>query len=81
MQALKYECYLDSHLVRFLLRRAIGDIRIAHYLFWCVLYPQIILKNPVALHRAHILNNLVMLALILTFRFVHVKLIFDSLYS
>uniref|UniRef100_A0A8C2CN00 Phosphatidylinositol-4-phosphate 3-kinase, catalytic subunit type 2 beta n=1 Tax=Cyprinus carpio TaxID=7962 RepID=A0A8C2CN00_CYPCA len=34
VQALKYECYLDSHLVRFLLRRAIGDIRIAHYLFW-----------------------------------------------
>ncbi|XP_072571954.1 phosphatidylinositol 4-phosphate 3-kinase C2 domain-containing subunit beta-like isoform X2 [Paramormyrops kingsleyae] len=32
--ALKYECYLDSPLVRFLLRRAIGDIRIAHYLFW-----------------------------------------------
>ncbi|XP_018614153.1 phosphatidylinositol 4-phosphate 3-kinase C2 domain-containing subunit beta isoform X2 [Scleropages formosus] len=34
VQALKYECYLDSPLVRFLLRRAIGDIRIAHYLFW-----------------------------------------------
>ncbi|KAK2861561.1 hypothetical protein Q5P01_001094 [Channa striata] len=34
VQALKYECYLDSSLVRFLLRRAIGDIRIAHYLFW-----------------------------------------------
>uniref|UniRef100_A0A7N8YPS0 Phosphatidylinositol-4-phosphate 3-kinase, catalytic subunit type 2 beta n=1 Tax=Mastacembelus armatus TaxID=205130 RepID=A0A7N8YPS0_9TELE len=34
VQALKYECYLDSALVRFLLRRAIGDIRIAHYLFW-----------------------------------------------
>uniref|UniRef100_A0A672RS95 Phosphatidylinositol-4-phosphate 3-kinase catalytic subunit type 2 beta n=1 Tax=Sinocyclocheilus grahami TaxID=75366 RepID=A0A672RS95_SINGR len=34
VQALKYECYLDSHLVRFLLRRAIGDMRIAHYLFW-----------------------------------------------
>lgn len=33
-QALKYECYLDSSLARFLLRRAIGDIRIAHYLFW-----------------------------------------------
>uniref|UniRef100_A0A3Q4MG79 Phosphatidylinositol-4-phosphate 3-kinase, catalytic subunit type 2 beta n=1 Tax=Neolamprologus brichardi TaxID=32507 RepID=A0A3Q4MG79_NEOBR len=32
-QALKYECYLDSSLVRFLLRRAIGDIRVAHYLF------------------------------------------------
>ncbi len=37
VQALKYECYLDSHLVRFLLRRAIGDVRIAHYFFWCVL--------------------------------------------
>ncbi|MFT7814039.1 phosphatidylinositol 4-phosphate 3-kinase C2 domain-containing subunit beta isoform X2 [Arapaima gigas] len=34
VQALKYECYLDSPLVRFLLRRAIGDVRIAHYLFW-----------------------------------------------
>uniref|UniRef100_W5N2P3 Phosphatidylinositol-4-phosphate 3-kinase catalytic subunit type 2 beta n=1 Tax=Lepisosteus oculatus TaxID=7918 RepID=W5N2P3_LEPOC len=34
VQALKYECYLDSPLVRFLLRRAIGDLRIAHYLFW-----------------------------------------------
>uniref|UniRef100_A0A665XCG4 Uncharacterized protein n=1 Tax=Echeneis naucrates TaxID=173247 RepID=A0A665XCG4_ECHNA len=34
VQALKYECYLDSSLVRFLLRRAIGDIRVAHYLFW-----------------------------------------------
>lgn len=33
-QALKYECYLDSSLVRFLLRRAIEDIRVAHYLFW-----------------------------------------------
>ncbi|XP_062842305.1 phosphatidylinositol 4-phosphate 3-kinase C2 domain-containing subunit beta [Trichomycterus rosablanca] len=34
VQALKYECYLDSPLVRFLLRRAIGDIRVAHCLFW-----------------------------------------------
>ncbi|XP_038157703.1 phosphatidylinositol 4-phosphate 3-kinase C2 domain-containing subunit beta [Cyprinodon tularosa] len=34
VQAVKHECYLDSSLVRFLLRRAIGDIRIAHYLFW-----------------------------------------------
>uniref|UniRef100_A0A8B9LP09 Phosphatidylinositol-4-phosphate 3-kinase, catalytic subunit type 2 beta n=1 Tax=Astyanax mexicanus TaxID=7994 RepID=A0A8B9LP09_ASTMX len=34
VQALKYECYLDSPLVRFLLRRAIGDVRIAHCLFW-----------------------------------------------
>lgn len=34
VQALKYECYLDSSLVRFLLRRAIGDVRIGHYLFW-----------------------------------------------
>ncbi|XP_068170480.1 phosphatidylinositol 4-phosphate 3-kinase C2 domain-containing subunit beta isoform X2 [Antennarius striatus] len=34
VQALKYECYLDSSLVRFLLRRAMGDVRIAHYLFW-----------------------------------------------
>ncbi|KAM4587449.1 phosphatidylinositol 4-phosphate 3-kinase C2 domain-containing subunit beta [Odontesthes bonariensis] len=34
VQALKYECYLDSSLVRFLLRRAVGDVRIAHYIFW-----------------------------------------------
>uniref|UniRef100_A0A4W4GEC9 Phosphatidylinositol-4-phosphate 3-kinase n=1 Tax=Electrophorus electricus TaxID=8005 RepID=A0A4W4GEC9_ELEEL len=34
VQALKYECYLDSPLVRFLLCRAIGDVRIAHCLFW-----------------------------------------------
>ncbi|KAG7493730.1 phosphatidylinositol 4-phosphate 3-kinase C2 domain-containing subunit beta [Solea senegalensis] len=34
VQALKYECYLDSSLVRFLLRRAIGDIRVSHSLFW-----------------------------------------------
>ncbi|KAG2468265.1 phosphatidylinositol 4-phosphate 3-kinase C2 domain-containing subunit beta [Polypterus senegalus] len=34
VQALKYECYLDSPLVRFLLRRAIRDVRVAHYLFW-----------------------------------------------
>ncbi|XP_051932001.1 phosphatidylinositol 4-phosphate 3-kinase C2 domain-containing subunit beta isoform X1 [Hippocampus zosterae] len=34
VQAVKYECYLDSSLVRFLLRRAIGDLSVAHYLFW-----------------------------------------------
>ncbi|XP_061075129.1 phosphatidylinositol 4-phosphate 3-kinase C2 domain-containing subunit beta [Conger conger] len=34
VQALKYECYLDSPLVRFLLRRAIADLRVGHYLFW-----------------------------------------------
>ncbi|KAK7915360.1 hypothetical protein WMY93_011121 [Mugilogobius chulae] len=34
VQALKYECYLDSSLVRFLLRRGIKDVRIAHHLFW-----------------------------------------------
>lgn len=34
VQALKYECYLDSSLVRFLLRRAMRDVRVAHYLFW-----------------------------------------------
>lgn len=63
MQALKYECYLDSHLVRFLLRRAIGDVRIAHYLFWCVLYSQIILKNLVRIiyYKAHVLRNWVVL--------------------
>uniref|UniRef100_F6PV08 Phosphatidylinositol 4-phosphate 3-kinase C2 domain-containing subunit alpha n=1 Tax=Monodelphis domestica TaxID=13616 RepID=F6PV08_MONDO len=34
VQALKYEIYLDNSLVRFLLSRALGNIRIAHYLYW-----------------------------------------------
>ncbi|XP_061688315.1 phosphatidylinositol 4-phosphate 3-kinase C2 domain-containing subunit beta isoform X2 [Syngnathoides biaculeatus] len=34
VQAVKSECYLDSPLVRFLLRRATGDLSVAHYLFW-----------------------------------------------
>ncbi|XP_028924891.1 phosphatidylinositol 4-phosphate 3-kinase C2 domain-containing subunit beta isoform X1 [Ornithorhynchus anatinus] len=34
VQALKYECYLDSPLVRFLLKRAVCDLRITHYFFW-----------------------------------------------
>lgn len=36
LQALKYECYLDSPLVRFLMKRAICDLKITHYFFWCV---------------------------------------------
>ncbi|NXC65685.1 P3C2A kinase, partial [Anhinga anhinga] len=34
VQALKYETYLDSALVKFLLARALGSIQIAHYLYW-----------------------------------------------
>ncbi|XP_053305716.1 phosphatidylinositol 4-phosphate 3-kinase C2 domain-containing subunit alpha [Spea bombifrons] len=34
VQALKYEIYLDNALVRFLLSRALGSIRVAHYLYW-----------------------------------------------
>ncbi|KAM4721293.1 phosphatidylinositol 4-phosphate 3-kinase C2 domain-containing subunit alpha [Rhinophrynus dorsalis] len=34
VQALKFELYLDNALVRFLLTRALGNIRIAHYLYW-----------------------------------------------
>lgn len=34
LQALKYECYLDSPLVRFLMKRAICDLKITHYFFW-----------------------------------------------
>ncbi|KAI1231018.1 hypothetical protein IHE44_0008458 [Lamprotornis superbus] len=32
--ALKYECYLDSPLVRFLMKRAICDLKVTHYFFW-----------------------------------------------
>uniref|UniRef100_A0A8D0CEN7 Phosphatidylinositol 4-phosphate 3-kinase C2 domain-containing subunit alpha n=1 Tax=Salvator merianae TaxID=96440 RepID=A0A8D0CEN7_SALMN len=34
VQALKHEIYLDNSLVRFLLARALGNIRVAHYLYW-----------------------------------------------
>ncbi|XP_068168254.1 phosphatidylinositol 4-phosphate 3-kinase C2 domain-containing subunit alpha [Antennarius striatus] len=34
VQALKFECHLESALVMFLLSRAQGNINIAHYLFW-----------------------------------------------
>ncbi|XP_075694338.1 phosphatidylinositol 4-phosphate 3-kinase C2 domain-containing subunit alpha isoform X2 [Rhinoderma darwinii] len=34
VQAIKSEIYLDSSLVRFLLSRALGNIRVAHDLYW-----------------------------------------------
>lgn len=34
VQALKYEIYHDSSLIRFLVRRALGSVRVMHYLFW-----------------------------------------------
>lgn len=34
VQALKYEIYHDSPLARFLVRRALGNVRLMHLLFW-----------------------------------------------
>lgn len=34
VQALKYEIYHDSSLIQFLVRRALGSVRVMHYLFW-----------------------------------------------
>lgn len=34
VQALKYEIYHDSPLARFLIRRALGNVRLMHMLFW-----------------------------------------------
>uniref|UniRef100_A0A8C0GFV7 Phosphatidylinositol 4-phosphate 3-kinase C2 domain-containing subunit alpha n=1 Tax=Chelonoidis abingdonii TaxID=106734 RepID=A0A8C0GFV7_CHEAB len=34
VQALKYETYLDNSLVRFILARALGNIQIAHCVYW-----------------------------------------------
>ncbi|XP_071972761.1 phosphatidylinositol 4-phosphate 3-kinase C2 domain-containing subunit alpha [Engystomops pustulosus] len=33
-QAIKSELYLDNALVRFLLSRALGNVRVAHFLYW-----------------------------------------------
>ncbi|XP_056621944.1 phosphatidylinositol 4-phosphate 3-kinase C2 domain-containing subunit alpha [Triplophysa dalaica] len=34
VQAVKFECHLNNALVMFLLSRALGNINIAHYLYW-----------------------------------------------
>ncbi|XP_051725873.1 phosphatidylinositol 4-phosphate 3-kinase C2 domain-containing subunit alpha [Ctenopharyngodon idella] len=34
VQAVKFECHLNSALVIFLLSRALGNVNIAHYLYW-----------------------------------------------
>lgn len=34
LQALKFECHLKNSLIMFLLSRALGNINIAHYLYW-----------------------------------------------
>ncbi|KAM3919087.1 phosphatidylinositol 4-phosphate 3-kinase C2 domain-containing subunit alpha [Leptodactylus fuscus] len=34
VQTIKSEIYLDNSLVRFLLSRALGNVRVAHYLYW-----------------------------------------------
>lgn len=44
VEAVKHECYLDNALVKFLLSRALGNICVAHHLYW-------LLNN--ALHEAY----------------------------
>nr|XP_005159362.2 phosphatidylinositol 4-phosphate 3-kinase C2 domain-containing subunit alpha isoform X1 [Danio rerio]XP_005159363.2 phosphatidylinositol 4-phosphate 3-kinase C2 domain-containing subunit alpha isoform X1 [Danio rerio] len=34
VQAVKFECHLKNALVKFLLSRALGNVNIAHYLYW-----------------------------------------------
>ncbi|XP_067902369.1 phosphatidylinositol 4-phosphate 3-kinase C2 domain-containing subunit alpha [Heterodontus francisci] len=34
VEAVKHECYLDSALVKFLLSRALGNVCVAHHLYW-----------------------------------------------
>ena len=38
LQVLEFELYLDNHLTRFLLRRALLSQRIGHFLFWYLRY-------------------------------------------
>ncbi|OCT80750.1 hypothetical protein XELAEV_18027564mg [Xenopus laevis] len=40
VQVMKYEQYLDNHLVRFLLKRALVNQRIGHFFFWHLKYVQ-----------------------------------------
>ena len=45
VQVLKYESHLECDLVEFLLRRAVMNQRIGHYLFWLLRYLDLAINN------------------------------------